>query len=56
LTPLRAILDGIETHVRGDLIGQAIEAAERQSLITAAEAGRLRESLTARRLGGDSER
>jgi predicted transcriptional regulator of viral defense system len=56
VTPLRAILDGIETHVRGDLIGQAIEAAERQSLITAAEAGRLRESLTARRLGGDSER
>lgn len=34
VTPLRAILDGIESDVRGELIEQAIQTAEQQSLIT----------------------
>lgn len=34
VTPLRAILDGIESDLRGELIEQAIHTAERQSLIT----------------------
>jgi hypothetical protein len=34
VTPLRAIMDGIEAHVRGELIEQAIQTAEQQSLIT----------------------
>lgn len=34
VTPLRAILDAIENRVRGELIEQAIQTAEQQSLIT----------------------
>ena len=34
VTPLRAILDGIESNVRDEMIEQAIQTAERQSLIT----------------------
>lgn len=34
VTPLRAILDGIQSDVRGELIEQAIQTAEQQSLIT----------------------
>jgi predicted transcriptional regulator of viral defense system len=34
VAPLRAILDGIESDVRGQLIEQAIQTAEQQSLIT----------------------
>ena len=34
VAPLRAILDGIESDVRGELIEQAIQTAEQQSLIT----------------------
>jgi predicted transcriptional regulator of viral defense system len=34
VTPLRAILDGIESDVRGELVEQAIQTAEQQSLIT----------------------
>jgi len=33
VTPLRAILDGIETHLRGDLLHQAIETARRRGVI-----------------------
>jgi predicted transcriptional regulator of viral defense system len=33
VTPFRAILDGIETHVRGDLIDQAVDAARRRGLL-----------------------
>jgi predicted transcriptional regulator of viral defense system len=48
VTPLRAILDGIEGHVRGELIDQAIVTAEKQSLITTAEAAHAREANTTR--------
>jgi predicted transcriptional regulator of viral defense system len=34
VTPLRAILDGIESDVRGELVEQAIQTAKQQSLIT----------------------
>ena len=33
VTPQRAILDGIETHMRGDLLHQAVETARRRGLI-----------------------
>jgi len=33
VTPSRAILDGIETHLRADLLHQAIETADRRGLI-----------------------
>ena len=56
VTPLRAILDGIETHVRGALIEQAIQAAEQQSLITPADAARAQDALAARHPGASSER
>jgi predicted transcriptional regulator of viral defense system len=51
VTPLRAILDGIETHVRGELIEQAIQAAEQQSLITSDGAASARYTHAARYLG-----
>lgn len=51
VTPLRAVLDGIETHMRRELIEQAIQTAERQSLITAAGVARARETLAERYLG-----
>jgi hypothetical protein len=56
VTPLRAILDGIETHVRGHLIEQAIQTAEQQSLITPADAARARDALAVRHPGAGSER
>ncbi len=56
VTPLRAILDGIETHVRGELIEQAIQTAEQQSLITPAGAASVRDALAARKPGADGER
>ncbi len=56
VTPLRAILDGIETHVRSDLIEQAIQTVERQSLITPTDAARTRNALAARHPGAGSER
>jgi hypothetical protein len=34
VAPLRAILDGIESDVRGELIEEAIQTAEQQSLVT----------------------
>lgn len=52
VTPLRAILDGIETHVRGELIEQAIQAAKRQSLITSDGAATARDALAIHRLVG----
>lgn len=54
VTPLRAILDGIETHVRGELIEQAIQTAEQQSLITCDGAARARDTHAARHLGRHS--
>jgi predicted transcriptional regulator of viral defense system len=51
VTPLRAILDGIETHVRGELIEQAIQTAEQHSLITADSATRARNTLAERHPG-----
>ena len=51
VTPLRAILDGIEAHVRGELIEQAIQTAELQGLITPASATRARDALSSRHLG-----
>jgi predicted transcriptional regulator of viral defense system len=51
VTPPRAILDGIETKVRGELIEQAIQTAEQQSLITPAGAAHARDALAARQLG-----
>lgn len=33
VTPFRAILDGIETHLRRDLIDQAVDAARRRGLL-----------------------
>jgi predicted transcriptional regulator of viral defense system len=48
VTPLRAILDGIEAHVRGELIEQAIQTAEQQTLITHDGATRARSALAAK--------
>jgi predicted transcriptional regulator of viral defense system len=56
VTPLRAILDGIETHVRRDLIEQAIQTAEQQSLITADGAARARDDVAERHMEGTRER
>jgi predicted transcriptional regulator of viral defense system len=53
VTPLKAIIDGIETHVRSELIDQAIETAERQGLITSAGADRARAAQDARRQESD---
>lgn len=46
VTPLRAILDGIETHLRGDLLHQAIDTARRRGLIRRGELERLDEQLS----------
>jgi predicted transcriptional regulator of viral defense system len=51
VTPLRAILDGIESNVRGELIEQAIQTAEHQSLITPDGAARTRDADAARHEG-----
>ena len=56
VTPLRAILDGIETQVRGELIEQAIQTAEQQSLITNDGAACARDARAARHLGTTRER
>jgi predicted transcriptional regulator of viral defense system len=44
VTPHRAILDAIETQVRGELIDQAIQTAEQQALITAEQAAATRDA------------
>ncbi|MFZ2113552.1 MAG: type IV toxin-antitoxin system AbiEi family antitoxin domain-containing protein [Solirubrobacteraceae bacterium] len=54
VTPMRAILDGIETHMRRELIEQAIQTAEQQSLITADGVARARDTLVERHLGVSS--
>ncbi len=54
VTPLRAILDAVETHVRGELIEQAIQAAEQQSLITSDGAASARYTHAACYLGAHS--
>lgn len=56
VTPLRAILDGIDAHVRGELIEQAIQTAAQQTLITPDSAVRARDALATRRLGAAHER
>ena len=43
VTPLRAILDGAETHLRGDLLRQAIETARRLGLVRRGNLERLDE-------------
>lgn len=43
VTPLRAILDGIETHLRGDLLRQAIETARKRGLVKRGELEKLDE-------------
>ncbi|HEY5287599.1 MAG TPA: type IV toxin-antitoxin system AbiEi family antitoxin domain-containing protein [Solirubrobacteraceae bacterium] len=50
VTPLRAVLDGIETHMRRELIEQAIQTAEQQSLITPDGVARARNTLAERHL------
>jgi predicted transcriptional regulator of viral defense system len=47
VTPRRAILDGIEVHIRHGLIEQAIETARRRGSITRAEAVELERAQTA---------
>jgi predicted transcriptional regulator of viral defense system len=54
VTPLRAIIDGIETHVRGELLEQAIQTAEQQSLITPDGAARAWNAYAARHAEGQS--
>lgn len=56
VAPLRAILDGIETHTRSELISQAITAAEEQSLISREDATCARGALSARYSGVAGER
>jgi predicted transcriptional regulator of viral defense system len=56
VTPLRAILDGIESHVRGELIEQAIQTAEQQSLITRDGAAGARDAHAARHTEATGER
>jgi predicted transcriptional regulator of viral defense system len=56
VTPLGAILDGIKTHVRGELIEQAIQTAEQQSLITLTDAAHVWDALAARQMGAGGER
>jgi predicted transcriptional regulator of viral defense system len=48
VTPARAIADGIELGLRTTLIGQAIDTATKQALITAEQGARLR-AMRARR-------
>ncbi len=45
VTPLRAILDGIETHLRGDLLRQAVDTARRRGLIRRDDLEQLDEQL-----------
>lgn len=47
VTPARAILDGIEENLRGDLVEQAIETARRRGLLAPAELKRIENRLTA---------
>jgi predicted transcriptional regulator of viral defense system len=47
VTPRRAILDGIEAHIRHGLIEQAIETARGRGSITRADAAELELALTA---------
>jgi predicted transcriptional regulator of viral defense system len=54
VTPLQAILDGIESGLRGDLIEQAIGTAEQQSLLTPDAASHARDAYAARRTGATS--
>lgn len=54
VTPLRAILDGIESGVRGNLIEQAIETAERQSLLSPAAATYARDTYAAQHRSGSA--
>jgi predicted transcriptional regulator of viral defense system len=56
VTPMRAILDGIDAHVRGELIEQAIQTAEQQSLIASDGVVHARDALAARRRGAADER
>lgn len=56
VTPLRAILDAIETHVRGELIEQAIQTAEQQSLLTRDGAADARSAYAARHTEATRER
>lgn len=45
VTPLRAILDGIETHVRPDLLRQARDTAQRRGMIRPSDLAMLNEWL-----------
>jgi predicted transcriptional regulator of viral defense system len=45
VTPLRAILDGIETHVRPDLLRQARDTAQHRGMIRADDLAMLNEKL-----------
>ena len=47
VTPRRAILDGIEVHLRGGLIHQAIDTARKRGLITRTDAFELEQNLSA---------
>lgn len=47
VTPARAIVDGIEENLRGDLVEQAIETARRRGLIAPAELEHIENRLTA---------
>lgn len=47
VTPRRAILDGIETHLGHGLIRQAIDTARRRGMITPTDARKLERDLTA---------
>lgn len=55
VTPLRAILDAVETRVRGELIEQAIQTAEQQSLITRDGAASARDAYAARHAEANRE-
>ncbi len=56
VTPLRAILDGIYSNVRGELIEQAIQTATQQSLISPKAAARARDAHAANLAGATRER
>ena len=47
VTPYRAILDGIEAHLRGDLVDQAIDAARRRGLLTRDQLDQLKRAAAA---------
>lgn len=48
VTPYRAILDGIEDNVRGDLLRQALDTARRRGLVRGAKLKKLRRLLANR--------